>query len=138
MFKIFSRSLPTALIVVFNVVLVSAFSSVFNLSYELQSSISVILTTISGLYYLLKICRPLNIYRGTLFFAMLLGFSYCVLFQPEFFNIVPLDKVSILIIFVLAIDSFYIYKVLNYVITYIFHKFDNTIEIESNIYKINK
>lgn len=138
LFKIFSRSLPTALIVVFNVVLVSAFSSVFNLSYELQSSISVILTTISGLYYLLKICRPLNLYRGTLFFTMLIGFSYCVLFQPEFFNIVPLDKVSILIIFVLAIDSFYIYKVLNYIITYIFHKFDNTIEIESNIYKTNK
>ena len=135
LFKIFSKSLPTALIVVFNVVLVSAFSSVFNLSYELQSSISVILTTISGLYYLFKICRPLNLYRGALFFTMFIGFSYCVLFQPEFFNIIPLDKVSILIVFVLAIDSFYIYKVLAYIITYIFHKFDKTIEVESNIYK---
>ena len=136
LFKIFAKSLPTALIVVFNVILVSAFSKVFNLSYELQSSISVILTTISGLYYLFKICRPLNIYRGGLFFTMLGGFLYCVIFQPSFFNILPLDKVSVLITFVLAIDSFYIYKVLNYLVTYIFHKFDETIEVEANIYKI--
>ena len=138
LFKIFSKSLPTALIVLFNVILVSAFSSIFNLSYELQSSICVILTTITGLYYLFKICHPLNIYRGTLISVMTLGFLYCVLFQPEFFNIVPLDKVSLLIIFVLAIDSFYIYKVINYIVTFIFHKLDNTIEVESNIYRTNK
>jgi len=68
---------------------------------------------------------------------MTCGFLYCLLFQPTFFNIVPLDKVSILIVFVLAIDSFYIYKILNYIITSIFHRFDNTIEVESNIYKVN-
>ena len=137
LFKVFSKSLPTALIVVFNVILVSAFSKVFNLSYELQSSISVILTTISGLYYLFKICRPLNIYRGGLFFTMLGGFLFCLFFQPAFFNILPLDRVSLLITFVLAIDSFYIYKVLNYLVTYIFHKFDDSIVVESNIYKVN-
>ena len=135
LFKIFSKSLPTALIVVFNVVLVSAFSKVFNLSYELQSSISVILTTISGLYYLFKICHPINFYRGALFTTMTGGFLYCLFFQPEFFNIIPLNNVSVLIVFVLAIDSFYIYKMLNYFITYIFHKFDNTIKVESNIYR---
>ena len=111
LFKIFSKSLPIALMVVFNVVLVSAFSKVFGLSYELQSSISVILTTISGLYYLFKICHPINLYRGALFTVMTCGFLYCLLFQPEFFNILPLDRVSILIVFVLAIDSFYMYKI---------------------------
>ena len=117
--------------------ILSAFSKVFGLSYELQSSISVILTTISGLYYLFKICHPINLYRGALFTAMTCGFLYCLLFQPEFFNILPLDKVSMLIVFVLAIDSFYIYKILNYFITYIFHKFDDTIKVESNIYRTN-
>lgn len=137
LFKIFSKSLPTALIVVFNVILVSAFSKTFGLSYEMQSSISVILTTISGLYYLFKICHPLNLYRGALFTVMTGGFLYCLLFQPEFFNIVPLDNVSTLIVFVLAIDSFYIYKILNYFITFIFNKFDKTIKVESNIYGTN-
>ncbi|MBR4178639.1 MAG: HAD-IC family P-type ATPase [Bacilli bacterium] len=137
LFKVFSKSLPVAITVVFNVILVSLFSQLFNLSYELQSSICVILTTITGLYYLFKVCHPLNLYRGALFTFMTGGFLYCLIFQPEFFNILPLDKVSILISFVLVLDSFYVYKVLNYLITAIFHKFDKTIEVESNIYKIN-
>ena len=137
LFKIFAKALPTALTVVFNVVIVSAFSAVFGLSYELQSSISVILTTITGLYYLFKICYPLNIFRGTLFGVMFTGFIYCLFFQPTFFNLVPMDKVSYLIVIVLAIDSFYIYKLLNFIITKIFSKFDPTIKVESDIYKVN-
>ena len=137
LFKIFAKALPTALTVVFNVAIVSAFSSIFGLSYELQSSISVILTTITGLYYLFKICYPLNIFRGTLFFVMLTGFIYCLFFQPTFFNLVPMDKVSYLIVIVLAIDSFYIYKLINFITTKIFSKFDPTIKVESDIYKVN-
>ena len=135
--KVFSKSLPTAIIVVFNVALVSAFSSVFNLSYELQSSISVILTTIIGLYYLFKICHPINPYRGALFISMLTGFLFCLAFYPEFFNIVPLDKVSALIIFVLVIDTFYVYKLINYLITFLINKIDPEVKVESNIYKVN-
>ena len=137
LFKIFAKALPTALTVVFNVAIVSAFSAIFGLSYELQSSISVILTTITGLYYLFKICYPLNIFRGTLFGIMTTGFIYCLFFQPTFFNLIPMDKVSYLIVIVLAIDSFYIYKLLNFIITKIFSKFDNTIKVESDIYKVN-
>ena len=138
LFKVFSRSLPTALTVLFNVVLVSAFSSLFNLSYEMQSSIIVILTTATGLYYLFKICHPLNIYRGSLFFVMLIGFLYCIFFQPSFFNILKINEISALIIFVLTLDSFYVYKIINYWITKLFHRFDNTIKVESNIYNIDK
>ena len=137
LFKVFSRSLPTALTVLFNIILVSAFSSLFDLSYDMQSSISVIMTTITGLYYLFKICHPLNWYRGSLFFIMLSGFTYCLLFQPGFFNILKVNQIIALIVFVLAIDSFYVYKVLNFLITKLFHRFDNTIEVESNIYKVN-
>ena len=135
--KAFSKSLPTALTVVFNIITVSIFAKTFDLSYEMQSSICVILTTIVGLYNLFKISYPINLYRGILFFAMLLGFIYCTLFQPEFFDILPINNVSILIIFVLTINSFYVYKLLNFLITVLFNKFDNTIEIEANIYDIN-
>ncbi|MBR1417102.1 MAG: HAD-IC family P-type ATPase [Bacilli bacterium] len=137
LFKVFAKALPTALTVVFNVVIVSAFSSGFSLSYELQSTISVILTTITGLYYLFKICYPLNVYRGTLFGVMTLGFIYCLFFQPTFFNLVPMNNVSWLIVIVLALDSFYIYKLLNFAITAIFSKLDKTIKVESDIYKVS-
>ncbi len=135
--KAFSKSLPTALTVVFNIITVSIFAKTFDLSYEMQSSICVILTTIVGLYNLFKISYPINLYRGILFFAMLSGFIYCTLFQPEFFDILPINNVSVLIIFVLTINSFYVYKLLNFLITVLFNKFDSTIEIEANIYDIN-
>lgn len=138
LYKVFAKSLPTALTVLFNVIIVSAFSKVFDLSYEMQSSISVILTTITGLYYLFKICYPLNWYRGILLFVMTLGFICGLVFIPSFFEIVPINEISFLIIFVLAIDSFYVYKLINYFVTLIFHKLDETIKVESNIYSLGK
>lgn len=128
--KIISRSLPTALTVVFNVVLVTCFTKVFHLSYELQSSIAVFLTSVTGFIYLYKICKPPTVLRVSLFIIMLLGFSYCLVFQSSFFNLVPVSQASALIGFVLSIDSLYVYRRLNYFISKIFHKLDNTIEIE--------
>lgn len=130
---IFAKSLPIALTVLFNVILTSSFSWLFDLPYELQSSISVILTTMTGLLYLYKISVPFTKYRLTIFSVMTMGFLYCRIFQPEFFNLLPVSHVSILIIFVLSLDSILVYKILNYIITYIFHKKDETIEIESAI-----
>ena len=134
--KIFAKALPISFTVLFNIVLVSIFSNLFNLSYELQSSISVILTTIIGLMYLYKISVPFTWYRATLFIVMLVGFIYSLLFIPDFFNILSLNNVIVLIVFVLALDSLYIYKWLNFIITFIFNKFDKSIEVESKIQSI--
>ena len=134
--KILAKALPTALTVIFNVALVSAFSAVFDLSYNITSTISIYMTTITGLIYLYKICTPFTWLRGALFFTMLTGFVTCALFAPGFFEILPINSTIILIIFVLAIDSFAVYKALNFIITKIFHHFDNTIKVESDISKI--
>ena len=128
--KVVSKALPTAMTVVFNVVLVTCFANVFELTYEMKSTISVFLTTTTGLIYLYKICKPFTWLRGTLFFTMLFGFIYCLLFQHEFFNLLPVTTVSALICFVLVIDSLYIYKKLNHIISKIFNKLDFTIEVE--------
>ena len=134
LFKVFAKSLPTALTVVFNIILVSLLSNTFNLSYEMKSTLSVILTTITGLYYLFKICTPLNLYRGSLFSGMLTGFLFCLLFQPEFFNLLRVDGTILLLTFILMFSSFYIYKIINYLITYLFNKVDDSIKVESSIY----
>ena len=136
--KAFSKSLPTALTVVFNIMLVSIFAKTFELSYETQSTICVLLTTIVGLYNLFKICYPINLYRGLLFFTMFSGFIYCTLFQYEFFNLENLNDAIVIITFVLMINSFYIYKLLNYFITKVFNRVDDSIVIESNIYNVKK
>ena len=135
--KVFAKSLPVALTVLFNILLVSALTHLFNLSYEMQSSLSVILTTITGLYYLFKICHPINWYRGTLFSVMTIGFLYCLFYQPEFFSILKVNNTILILTLILAIDSFYIYKIINYIVTFLFNKLDNSIKVESNIYKLN-
>ena len=136
LFKIFAKSLPTALTVVFNIVIISCLSSIFNLSYEMQSTLGVILTTATGLYYLFKICYPINLYRGALFFIMLTGFVGCLILAPEFFNILPINSTILLLTCILLLDSFYVYKVINFIVTSIFHKFDDSIKVEANIYKV--
>ena len=135
LFKIFSRSLPVALAVLFNIVLVSIISDKYGFSYDLQSSISVILTTIVGLYYLFKICYPLNIYRAALLLTMITGFVYCLTFQHVFFNLLKVDSLTLLIIFIITIDSLLFYEIINYIIYLIFHRFDNSIEVNSFIFK---
>ncbi len=128
--KIVTRSLPTALTVIFNVILVTCFATVFQLPYDLQSTLCVYLTALTGFIYLYKICTPFTWIRGILFSVMLGGFLYCVFWQYEFFNLTALSFTSALIAFVLCIDSLYIYRKLNHFITWLFSKFDKTIAVE--------
>ena len=128
--KIVSKSLPTALTVFFNAVLVTCFTRIFELPYEMQSSLTVLLTSVTGFIYLYKICKPFTVLRGSLFFVMFGGYLYCLLFQYEFFNLMPINNVTFLIGLVLTIDSLYIYRRLNLFVTWLFHKFDSTIEVE--------
>lgn len=128
--KVATRSLPTALTVVFNVVLVTCFATLFELPYELQSTLCVYLTALTGFIYLYKICMPFTALRRALFCVMFAGFVYCALFQYSFFSLTPLTLTSALIAFVLCIDSLYIYRRLNHFITMLFAKLDPTIEVE--------
>ncbi len=128
--KVISRSLPVALTIFFNVVLVTIFSRVFSIPYEMQSSISVFLTAITGFIYLYKICTPFTWLRRVLFTVLFIGFFYCVFFQYSFFNLTPIAPQSVLIAFVLCIDSLYVYKKLNHYSTLLFSKFDPTIDVE--------
>ncbi len=125
--KIISRSLPTALTVVFNVMLITAFTAIFNLSYELQSTLAVYLTGITGLIFLYKISVPFSLLRGTLFTIMLVSFIYCITFQYSFFNLSKFNYQTLLIGFVLVLDSLYVFKKLYDLSIKLFHKIDPTI-----------
>ena len=128
--KVLARALPVAITVVFNIVLVTAFCTTFNLPKDYINSLSVFVTGVTGLIYLYKICTPFTYLRATLFILMLLGFSYCFFFQRTLFDITTITKSTFLIGFVLAIDSLYIYRILNLFITYLFHFVDKTIDID--------
>ena len=69
-----------------------------------------------------------------LFGTMTTGFIICTLFGYSFFNLLPINKTILLIIVLLSAISFVFYEIINYIITLIFHKYDNTIELESFIF----
>ena len=125
--KIVSKSLPVALTVVFNIVLITAFKETFHLSYALSSTLSVFLTATTGFIFLYRICRPFNFLRTALFFFLLAGFTYCSIFQYEFFNISVITEETLLIFIVLYICSMYVFDKLNHLSIYFFHKIDSNI-----------
>ena len=128
--KIVSKSLPTSLTVVFNIILVTLCASIFQIPASLETSLCVFLTAMTGFIHLFKICKPFNFLRTSLFIIMILGFLYCALFQSTFFSLSPMTLTSTLLFIILTIDSLFIFHILNYLISKQFHKLDPTINRE--------
>ena len=123
--KVFLKSLPSALTVVFNVVIIRMFQVQFNLDIGLCSTLTVFLTAITGFIYLNYICKPYNLLRGVMMCILFLTFEYCALFQYKFFNISEINKNTILIFIVLFICSIYIFDKLKNISNYILKKTNN-------------
>lgn len=78
--NVFKKSLPTALIVILNIISVIICTKIFDLDDLQYSTLCVMMTGITGLILLLKISLPFNKIRAVLFGAM------CTLFFVIAFN----------------------------------------------------
>jgi len=111
--KILSKSFPVALTVVINIIIVTIFKNIFNLSFELTSTLSVLLTSMTGFIFLFRICRPFNTYRIALYIFLLVGFASCAIVGHEFFNITYLTTKTVILFITLSFTSIFIYKLLS-------------------------
>ena len=123
--KVFMKSIPSALTVVFNVIIIKLFELHFNLDPDLCSTLTVFLTATTGFIFLNNICKPYNILRSMLMLLLLTAFGYCAIFQYNFFNISYINKDTILIFIVLFICSMYIFDKLKTLTNYILKKTNN-------------
>ena len=123
--KVFLKSIPSAITVVFNVIIINLFEINFNLSPELCSTLTVFLTATTGFIFLNNICKHYNYLRGALMVFLTLAFSYCAIFQNSFFNIGLVRKDTILVFVVLFICSMYIFDKLKLLTTSILKKTNN-------------
>ena len=123
--KVIGKSVPAALTVVFNVIIVEMFKYAFNLPEDIVSSLVVFLTGISGFIFLYKLCEPFNAFRFTLWITLLAGFEYCAIFQSNFFNIKAINFQIGLIFGVLLICSLYIFDKLNKIVIKLLNKYEN-------------
>ena len=66
-----------------------------------------------GFIYLYKICTPWTNYRKTLFIFVVTGFSFCSIFEHDFFSISAISIETIMVFAILSIFSIFVYKFLN-------------------------
>ena len=130
MLKVVGKSLPAALTVVFNVVMIVLFRNQFNIDGNLTSTLIVIMTGTTGFIFLSRLCRPFNWFRGGLFFALVSLFIYIVMFQSEFFDLSQVNFNTLLLYIVFAICSVWIFDKLNNGVDFLLRKLDKDYAME--------
>ena len=126
--KIVAKSLPAAITVLYNIVIVSTFAMMVDIGYDMQSTVSVYLTAIIGMIFLIKICKPFTTLRKVLVSTLSLFFIVAIIFWPEFFNLTSLNFNNVVLTFILASSSLLVLRICTFVITNIFHLIDKSIE----------
>lgn len=110
--NLLSKSIPGALILIFNVVAVYLFDMLVGTggAYETMASLSIAFT---GLMVLLRLSKPLDVFRAVLWSAMVLMAISMLLFVPfSFFGYVSLNVQNILFIVVIVQLSYPVYNFL--------------------------
>ena len=111
--KIIGRSLPAALTVFFNIIIVTLSKFILNINYETITTLAVYLTGMTGFIYLFRICKPFNVLRTALFMFLTSVFIISILFFYKFFNLVKINLTIIVIFILLSVFSYFIFNKLN-------------------------
>ena len=118
--KIFRKSLPGSLTVFLNIVILLLFQRFFEITPSTLNALAVLITGITGFIHLYHVSKPFNYLRGTMFFLLLIIFSYGALFQREFFVLEAVSGQIGLVLFLLIIFSLFSYNTVLEVVNYLF------------------
>ena len=124
MLKVVSKSIPPALTVVFNVIMILLFRNQFNIDADLTSTLIVIMTGTTGFINLSRICRPFNTFRTILYTILLSLFLYVIVYHSSFFYLSQINFNTILLYTVFYICSIWVFDKLNTIIDFILKTFD--------------
>lgn len=122
--KILNKSIPVALTVVTNVMIVTLFGHCLNFSSEVTSTMSVILTTMTGFIFLIKLCKPYNFLRVTLITFLISLFLFACFFYNELFNICKLTLDHLVVLTMLTLASIFVYIVLEELSNYLLDSYN--------------
>lgn len=99
--NIISRAIPGAITISINILLVMIARSIFKLNIQEYSTCCVILTGITGLMLLYKICLPFNLLRKIMFTFLCTAFTLGVICFKDLFSLCSL-KINLIIILIVA------------------------------------
>ena len=110
--NIITKSLPTALTVIINIIFILILSKVFDIESGYTSTMCVITVAIIGFVLLYKICTPFNYSRIILFGFLILLFVLCVSTMHELFELFLPDPLHILFLVILCFVYFIMHNLL--------------------------
>lgn len=120
--NILKKSLPTALVVVTILFLVTLLGSVFRLSEAEISTISVLSNAFIGFMLLFKICYPFNKVRITLFISLIILFLFQIIILNEIFSISRLSLLPTIILALVLMLSVTLFNVFTKIFEYFIKK----------------
>ena len=114
-----SVAFPTALTIVFNIILLLITTNITNIPYKDVSTLAVLLLATTGFMHIYRISYPLNIIRKTLLIAMITSFLIAVFGFDSLFSLSNITNVITAIYLTLALFSYLFFSI----ITKIFEKY---------------
>ena len=121
--NVFSRSLPTSLTIVLNIVLIAILGNFFLLNDVQISTLCVIMTGFTGFLLLFKICFPLNRLRLSLIIILILGFIGTLIGFREFFALTVLNLKMFIFILILVFISLTIFSIMSILVDKLIKKY---------------
>ena len=121
--NVFSRSLPTSLTIVLNIVLIAILGNFFLLNDVQISTLCVIMTGFTGFLLLFKICFPLNRLRLSLIIILILGFIGTLIGFREFFALTVLNLKMFIFILILVFISLTIFSIISILVDKLIKKY---------------
>ncbi len=111
--NVFSKSLPTALTIVLNILVLAILGNLIKLSDNQISTLCVLMTGFTGFLLLFKICYPLNKLRFSLIILLIIGFITTVVGFREFFSLTILNLKMFIFILILVSVSTIIFSLMS-------------------------
>lgn len=128
MLNVIKKSIPPALTVVFNVVLITLFKKEFNIDPSLATTLIVIMTATTGFIFLFKLCKPFNVLRASMITILIGIFIYALLFLYDFFDLTSITFSTVLLYIVFGAASIQIFTRLDSFTEYIINKVTNKVK----------
>ena len=92
------RACPASLTAVILVGWTMLFVDAFQIGHEFASTMCFFLFAFSAYLMLYRVCKPMNLWHGSLFALMGIGFVGTAILLPEWFQIAPLDYKAVLLL----------------------------------------
>lgn len=126
--NVFSKSLPSALTIVFNILLIMLADQLFHFEDAEVSTLCVFMNAFVGFRLLYHLCLPFNNLKRALFIGMLLLLIIQIIFLKDFYSLVWLNLKMLVLLVGLMIVSLFVFRMITEIVEGWIHKIQKRVE----------